>query len=142
MFMFDEVNSAVIATLLERRVRFNPMYDAYNYVFTISRNEVGNIIKREQKQSTSISPEHLENHYELSEDSEPLINQLDFKIPQEVEPYIVYLTGEKDFDYIHISRKSTLPTLLFLAKLANLKTEEVNPSDSKYYMYILNSLLD
>lgn len=50
-YMKRELISTTMAAILERHRNFDPRFRAYNYVYTIARNEIGNRIKKVTKET-------------------------------------------------------------------------------------------
>lgn len=106
----EDLHSLCMVALLERKERYDPSYPAYNYAFTICRNEINNYLNKQRE----VVVEDILPIYNASVD--PEVAQL----PQEVNKFKLYLTGEKQFEVIEMSKKDAINLILFC--------ETINPS--------------
>lgn len=106
-YMKKEVVSQAFATILDRRAGFNPDMDAYNYLFTMARNEIGNTLYRWNKESHS---EDDLNYREPGHD----IETEDLDLPASIVKYAHYLSGEMDYTVKRVAKKDAVDILIFL----------------------------
>jgi len=105
---FSELKGEVFVIMLERRHRFNPGQDAYNYLYTQARNEIGNCIYRWKKEkSIEDAPRKYDKGYDQNIGEE-------IDIPEGCKKYIPYLTCEQDFVTKRIARKDVVDLLTWL----------------------------
>lgn len=106
MNMADDLIQYALLAVLERRSKYDPAFSAYNYIYSIFRNEIGNnIVKLTRESSVEDMIIYKENIVESYTD-EPL--------PPEVIRYKEYLTGEKPFTYLKVPKRDVLNLILFL----------------------------
>lgn len=112
-YMSEELRDFARVAVLSRHDKYDPSYDAYNYIFTIFRNEVGNRIKsmsREASLESSIEERHnvavIRTLTSLMESAAEL--------PPEIRRYAGYLSGETPFTMIRVSKKDMVPLMLFI----------------------------
>lgn len=121
-YMSEDICSAVIATMMERRKGFDPTKDAYNYLYTMARNEAGNIIYRSTKEF------HVEDNMSVREEGMYDLDSLEnTDVPPAVIRYVHYLTGEEDFTIRRISRTDVVDILLYM-KINERKAVKPAPS--------------
>ena len=104
----EELASFAILAVLERRSRYDHSYSAYNYIYTVCRNEITNKVSRLGRET-------------LVEDILPISNasvQSDVRVelPSEIKKFRTHLTGEKKFDKVEL----TLLEAVNLASFINL----------------------
>jgi hypothetical protein len=110
----SDLRAAAFALILERRQRFNPDLDAYNFIFTIARNEVGNNILRWRREFA------IEDVMGVKE---PCYNEsISSDIPLACAKYVHYLTGEADFTVKRIARKDVADIICYLRCAENKQT--------------------
>lgn len=100
----DLVQSAYLA-ILSRRDRYDNKYPAYNYIYTICRNEIGNNLV---KLTRGYNIEKINNVRGSVVDPE------DIELPAEINKYKNYLLGTEEFTSVRISKKSALDLIIFL----------------------------
>lgn len=123
----QEVFSEVLCTILQRRSTFDLTRDAYNYLFTQMRNEMGNVCYRLTKELKS------EDVLNLKEQDCSPEEPLDM-LPPSVVRYYHYLTGEEDFTLKRIAKKDVLDLMIYLR--TNDRSKEVPIPD--YFKNIKN----
>lgn len=134
----DLVQYAYLA-VLERRSRYDPSFSAYNYIYTIFRNEVGNRIKKMTKETL------VEDITTLKHRSS---EEYRAELPPEVERYKEYLTGEKEFNIIRIPQKDVLNIILFLRLHESRRDTQIpdfikeNSNSTKVLYKLLKELAD
>lgn len=115
----DDLWHDALLAITTRREKYNPKYSAYNYIYTVFRNEVGNNIKKYTREL-------------LAEDTkvpkEELQDEVDVDIPACVKRFQEYLTGEKQFNYVRVPKADALPILLWL------KSHEAHPPSVPDYV--------
>lgn len=97
---FDDLQSQVLLTVLERHDRFDSSFPPYNYIYTMARNEAGNLLRRLLR----------EQGYE----DVPLHNEV--YIPaefSELGDLLGYLSGRADFIVFDVPADKVSMLLLF-----------------------------
>lgn len=112
-YMAEELKSLAMLAILERRDRFDDSRDAYNYIFTVFRNEVGNKIKSLTREVSSDDGSDELHNVSVVKTLTSLV-QDKATIPEEIEKYGDYLSGEKPFTMIRVSKKELLPLMLYI----------------------------
>lgn len=103
-FMKEELTSLVYAALLKKKESFNPEMGAYNFVYTICRNEIGNfLIKYSREQSVSDFGSVRESY--VSSDSF-------VEFPPEMARYSKILTGEESV-VLRVPKKDIIPIVIY-----------------------------
>lgn len=113
-----ELRAEVFSIILDRRGTFNPGLDAYNYIYTQSRNEIGNCLYRWKK--INFIPEYprsAEKGYDQG------IEEAD--IPEPCKKYLPYLVGQENFTLKRIARKDVVDLLVWLMCKENKKKERL-----------------
>lgn len=105
----NDLRCSTFTTILERRDSFNPDKDAYNYIFTQARNEVGNNIYRWNREN---KVEDIISWNEPGEEDADSLSTSD--LPPAIIKYYHYLIGEVDFSVKRISRKDATDILVWL----------------------------
>jgi len=134
---FEECRAQIMITILERRDRFDPKYDAYNYIFTIARNESGNYIKKLTKEAS------LDETSTQVEDKGSL--ELEYDPMSPLKPYVAYLAGYADYNYIRISRESAVDLLVYLKShdpTMKLSKREFTQREAQAMFYLLKKYLN
>ena len=131
----DDLVQYAYLSLLERRDSFDPaLGPAYNYIYTVFRNEIGNKINKFSKEISQDDIISLRNKEIQSDTSE---------LPDELQPYIKYLTGAEDFIKIRLPKKDVLNLILFM-RLYQSKRKVKVPTfieEKKNAVQVLYSLL-
>lgn len=113
-----DLKAETFALILDRRKGFDPDRDAYNYIFTQARNEIGNNIYRWKKETS------IEDDLNVREQgSEIDYDNLD--IPPACLKYAHYLTGEADFTTKRIARKDVADMVIYLKVMENKAVQPV-----------------
>lgn len=90
--------------ILKRSDRYDPQYDAYNYIYTVCRDQIGNFLKR--------------NHDTPVEDvvavHEDLVDGDYGEVPPVVDAFRDELLGLADYNYRRVSRKKAFALLVWL----------------------------
>lgn len=102
----EDLKKSAFTTVLERRKGYNPDMDAYNYIFTQVRNEIGNNIYRWNRET------HIEDNLNVKEEEDNSYETLN--LPSSVIKYQHYLTGEENFTIKRIAKKDVLDIVLWL----------------------------
>lgn len=105
----EDLKHSAFAIILERRERYNPEQDAYNYIYSQARNEIGNNIYRWTKESRADDMEPFRCECGAEEFPEELDS-----IPPACLKYMRYLTGEADFEIKRISQKDVTDIIVWL----------------------------
>lgn len=106
---FPELTAQIFTKIFENRVNYSPRFDAYNYVFTIARNEGGNLLKRLDKEILT------DDFFSVAERSTIPIEDDRAEFESEVlKKYAPYLTGEKEWNFLRIRQDEVAEILFFL----------------------------
>lgn len=104
----DDLFSYAWVGILSKRKNYDPSFSSYNYIYTISRNEIGNAIKRYSKE-------------ELTDDLLPAssgfvsqANAVEMDLPPELNKYKKYLTGEQEFDLVELPPLDAFYLIVFI----------------------------
>lgn len=130
---YGELKQQVLLKIFENKVNYSPKYDAYNYVFTIARNESGNLLKRLNKE-TLTDKFWSEGTY----DDE----HVEFETPV-MQKYYKYLVGEVDWNFLRVRQDEVAEILLFFHRF---KAKEIpgylnKEGVAERLYYILNKVL-
>lgn len=118
----EDLMSEALSIVMSRRKGFDPDKDAYNYLFTQIRNEIGNNIYRWAKET------HAEDNLSAKEEGGYDLELLEnTDVPPGVIRYQRYLTGEEDFTVKRISRTDVVDIICWL-KLHERKTVRQAPT--------------
>lgn len=129
---YGELKSQILLKIMENKVNYSPKYDAYNYVFTIARNESGNLLKR-------LSKEVLTDEFFTQGEND---YHEEFESPV-LEKYSKFIAGEEEWDFLRIRQDEVAEILLFFHRNKKkeipryLKTKEV----AERLYYILTKLI-
>lgn len=93
-----------LCAISARRSAYDPKYSAYNYMFTVFRNELGNKIKQYTKE---LSAE------EVSLPKEEADEQIEV-VPDCVDRFKNYILGIENYNYIRIPKAAALPLLVYV----------------------------
>lgn len=104
-YLFTELKQYALLAILMKKARFDPTKDAYNYIYTICRNEIGNTVLKLTKETFAD---------DIKSYNESLIEWNVAELPEEVERYRTKLIGAEDFKSVRIPKKDILPLILFL----------------------------
>lgn len=106
--------------------------NAYNYIFTFFRNEIGNKIKTLTREIPSDQEGTEEYNTRVIRALSYTMEDIEF-LPPEVKKYQEYLLGTKEFTCIRIPKKDVLPLLFFLREhdRVNVKLPEFLSEDKK-----------
>jgi len=129
----DSALSIVIPQLLIKRSSYDPDRDAYNYMYTMCRNLIGNQLRKDGRidglhQSldvTFMSPiDGDDTGFDLEDNG-----SIPSEIPLAVEKYFKFLTCEEDFTVKRVSREDSLALLMFI---------ETNSNNNKFKPVVLS----
>lgn len=109
MDIAEDLKYSALEVILSRREQFNPKMDAYNYLYTIARNEVGNNIYRWTKESRADDMEPHQCECSVQEYPEELDS-----IPSACLKYMRYLTSEADYEVKRIAQKDVTDIIVWL----------------------------
>lgn len=107
---YPELESQILTDILIRKENYNPKFDAYNYVFTISRNSAGNLLKK-------LGREVLTDEF-WSDSDDTATEETEYKGYETplLQKYAPFLSGEEDWDYLRLRQDEVAEMLLFLHK--------------------------
>lgn len=136
---YEELKIQILTKVLENRVNYDPRQDAYNYVFTIARNESGNLLKKLRREV--LTDEFWSNpDYDQEEDES---GEEDYESPI-IKKYAPYLTGSKtDWDFVRLRQDEVPEILVFLHKFKEKPIPDYLKRDnlSETLYYLLNKLI-
>lgn len=124
-----ELRALCMLAILDRHPRFNPKFRAFNYLYTLCRNEIGNKIAK----------------YSREEFSDDMAGEYDraVELPESfdgIQPVLPYLTGEKGFTQVVIPKGCLFDLLTFIeGTLSKACTEDVY---RRVAGIVINSVLD
>lgn len=101
--MDAELHDLVIYALCKKRGKYDLAYSAYNYIFTIARNEIGNYLNKRREV--------------VVEDILPLSNASVVpdiaSLPSEINKFKKYLTGEEEFTVLDLTEREAVNLMCF-----------------------------
>jgi len=103
---FEELFQFAAAAVFERRQRFDASFQAYGFIYTVCRNEIGNKIKKYTREV-------------VVEDILPMENascemEMSIELPKEVSKFKKHLTGELKFEFVEMTRVECVNVAAFL----------------------------
>lgn len=110
----EDLRQSAILSVLEHKPKYDPSYPAYNYVYSICRNEIGNKIKKYGKETFVEDLIPFQKVYSGGES----------ELPPEIAKYYPYLAGIMPFCMVKIPKTDVLNLILFV----NLHDKKVKPS--------------
>lgn len=120
--IFKELRAWAMLAILERHQNYDPAWRSYNFIYRISRNEIGNKISKYMKEEyVDEIPEYGE--YKL--ETRPL---------ESVEELLPYLSGDRSFKVIEVDTEMIVPLLAFVEETLNPSSQDIT------YMSIANLL--
>lgn len=99
----EELERFAILAVLERVVRYDPSLDAYGYIYTICRNEIGNKVLKLTKETFVDSYEPFNREY----------SEIVSELPTEIRRFKTYLTGEKPFETLELTPECAINLSLY-----------------------------
>lgn len=134
---FDELFQFAAAAVFERRQRFDASFQAYSFIYTVCRNEIGNKIK---KYSREVVVEDILPMSNASCEMEESI-----ELPKEVSKFKHYLIGELDFETLELTKLEciNLSAFIMMHQPLRCKPPEFFGDDKKIVsvLYKLSQLL-
>lgn len=115
--MFDDLRSQALATIIERHDRFDSKMAAYPYLYTMIRNEAGNLIRRLLR----------EDDLEVLPPSHGRVAEI---IPSVLDELLPFLSGDSPFTRIEIPHGLVGPFLVFCQRGLNKKQSESEAMES------------
>ena len=110
---FDELRQIAVYAITIRREQYDITKDAYNYIYTVFRNEIGNkIISMSKETPVDEFLSHQSKVYDI----------IDAELPIEVSRYKDYFTGEKKFEMERIPNKDIIPLMFFARQFDSIRT--------------------
>lgn len=130
---YEELKHQVLLKIFENKVNYSPKYDAYNYIFTIARNESGNLLKRLKRETLT---DEFWSEGECDDEHE------EFESPV-LQKYAKFLTGEVDWNFVRIRQDEVAEILLFFHKFKKKDIPSYLNSEgvAERLYYILNKLI-
>lgn len=107
-YMRDDLISFAISAACDRKFRnmYDPSYSAYNYLFALFRNEVGNKIL---KLAREVPSDMLLSYRNLAE---PEVDDTN-KAPASVQKYIDALSGDKSDNFTKVAKADILDIIIY-----------------------------
>lgn len=102
----NDLRQTAIIDVLERRHNYDPSYPAYNFIYTICRNQIGNFINRYNKTL------YVDEILPISNAS--VSSEVSAYLPFDIERFHKYLTGEKSFTVIDLTPKDAVNLAVFI----------------------------
>ena len=132
--LFEELRQAAVMAVTQRRSSYDPSYSAYNYVYTVFRNEIGNTIIKLTKETS------VEDYLSYRE---KVVDSSEAELPVEIERYHKFLTGEEKFSKLRIPKKDVLNLILFLKKFETRRDSQTPTFiyESKKYTTLMYKML-
>lgn len=130
----EDLKQWALLYVLQNRVKYDPSFSAYNFIYTGIRNEIGNKIKKYSHEVFTDDYAAFDNRsYDVSPE----------ELPEEVRKYAPYLLGQKLFSKVKISVPDVLPLMMFL-KSNDKKLYKIPDfvEDNPNAVYILYKLLN
>lgn len=115
--LFDDLRAAALLYITAKKTDFDPDKDAYNYIYTRARNEVGNNIYRWTKET------RIEDNPNFREPG-ACDDDMDSDLPPACLKYKHYLTGEAEYTVHRIASKDVPDIILWLRVSEDKKTPE------------------
>lgn len=131
----EDLKQWALLYVLQNRYKYDPSFSAYNFIYTGIRDEIGNKIKKYNKEVFTDDYATFDNR---SYDVDPE------ELPEEVRKFAPYLLGQKLFTKVRIPVNDVLPLMLFL-KSASKKPLTKVPDfvlDNENAVYILYKILN
>ena len=101
-----EFESFAMLAVLERREKYDASWPAYNYIYTICRNEIGNKINKLSKET------FVEDILPISNAS--VESDIRAELPSELKKFRRYLTGEQEFSILPLSPVDAINLSVFI----------------------------
>lgn len=112
--MFKELRAWAMLAIVERHQNYDSNWSAYNYVYRISRNEIGNKISKYFKDKEEFVDE-IPEQGKYSTISQPL---------ESVNELIPYLSGEQYFQVLDVPKELIFPLLVLIEETLNKSTKD------------------
>lgn len=135
---FEELTAQIFTKILENRINYSPKFDAYNYVFTIARNEGGNLLKRLDKEILtddffSVAEKNTAPFEDDRQEFESLV----------LKKYAPYLSGEQEWNFLRIRQDEVAEILFFLHHGKKREVPEYlkKPGALEQLYFVLNAVL-
>ncbi len=135
----EEIFSRCIECVLSRKSHYDSSYSAYNFIFTLFRNEIGNYINKWIKpvdlNAFDVIPN--EGRFQTVQPEEELDQELEV-----IQKYEGYLSGSIDYTYIRIPKAIVIELVSALIKFSRKKiAKSPNTTNADILFYILKNLL-
>ena len=120
---FDDLRSQALMTIMERHDRFDKSMSPYNYLYTMIRNEAGNLLRRLNREDRleSVSP---------SKGKVPEI------VPSELSDLLPYLSGDAGFSRIDVPRRLVPSLLVFCQRGLHKRQSELEATEAVLDMMV------
>lgn len=115
---FKEFRSMALVYVCEHHSKFNPNMDAYNYIYTMVRNVIGNFVNKKSNQ--------MEEGFEVLPDSP--VQVLD-EFDGVLRKYKDYLSGDVKFTFVVVDKNESLPLLGAVLAVLNPKESQEKRSE-------------
>lgn len=120
---FDDLRSQALMTIMERHGRFDKSMSPYNYLYTMIRNEAGNLLRRLNREDRleSVSP------------SKGKVSEI---VPSELSDLLPYLSGDAGFSRIDVPRRLVPSLLVFCQRGLHKRQSELEATEAVLDMMI------
>lgn len=112
--MADDLFHRCLECVFVRKKHYNPKFSAYNFVYTMFRNETGNYIKKHFREEDALETDTSIFANEVYEEQEETDISQEFLVLQRYEQY---LSGAADYTYIRIPKDIVIDLTTTLLKL-------------------------
>lgn len=115
----DDLFSYAWIGVLSKRKNYDQSFSSYNYIYTISRNEIGNATKRYGREDAT------DEILPISNGSITPAAPIDFELPLELKKFKKYLTGEVDFTTLDLTPVEAFHLITFTLANVPFRTKKI-----------------
>lgn len=113
--MYKELRSWAMLAILEKHQNYDPSWSSYNFVYRISRNEIGNKLSKYFKSSKEEYYDTIPEQGKYTVISQPL---------ESVSELTPYLSGEKGFEVLDVPKNLIFPLLVLVEETLNKSSKD------------------
>lgn len=138
--------SIVMSDLLIKKHGYDPNRDAYNYLYTMIRNLIGNFLRKDnyldnrsvdfdtKRSDTSYDVDDIERKEtgDFTDDLKQDLTLEEVESFQQLKPYMEYLTCSVPYTIKRVSRGDAMALLLYMEKNLKTRAVEINLSKVEY----------
>ena len=129
---YEDLRDSAIAAVIEKRKYYDISKNSFTFLYTIIRNDMTNNIyhwtKFNQVELNEVKEGEISNSYEIRHEC-PSVNK-----------YASYITGDKKFEYLHLSKDEAFELFIFLNQFKKLKEVPQYIKDIKNSQVLLYTL--